>query len=101
MTSTSTSTTPGAGPAPLRLDIAGMSCGHCVAAVERALAAVPGVRVHRVAVGAASVALEPGTATDAATDAVLAAVHDAGYGARVADAAPQAAGTTCCGPRTA
>ena len=96
MTST-TPTIPGAGAAPLRVDVRGMSCGHCVAAVTRALAAVPGVRVHDVAVGAATVALEPGTPTDA----VLAAVRDAGYEARVADPAPAAAGTTCCGPRSA
>ena len=94
-----TSITPSAGAAatPLRLDVAGMSCGGCVAAVERALAAVPGVRVQQVAVGAASVALEPGTPVDA----VLAAVRDAGYDARIGGAAPAAAGAACCGPRTA
>ena len=92
-----TASTPAAAASPLRLDIAGMSCGHCVVAVERALAALPGVRVQQVAVGAASVVLEPG----APADAVVAAVRDAGYEARVVDAAPAAAGTTCCGPRTA
>ncbi|RMG54927.1 MAG: copper chaperone, partial [Gammaproteobacteria bacterium] len=30
------------------IDIDGMSCGHCTAAVERALSAVPGVSAVRV-----------------------------------------------------
>lgn len=75
-----TSTTPtAAAPAPLHLEIRGMSCGHCVAAVERALATVPGAHAERVAVGSASVALEPGTPPDA----IVAAVRDAGYDARI------------------
>ncbi len=75
-------TAPAAGAAPttLDLDVRGMSCGGCVAAVTRALGAVPGVRVHDVTVGAASAALEPGTSPDAA----LAAVRGAGFDASVA-----------------
>lgn len=42
----------------LRLKITGMSCGHCVAAVRRALA-VPGVKVKSVEVGAAEAEYDP------------------------------------------
>jgi Cu+-exporting ATPase len=85
--------TTGAAPAPLRLEIRGMTCGHCVGAVERALAAVPGAHVHDVAIGRARLTLDAGTPADAA----IAAVRDAGYDARVADApAPAAAAPSCC-----
>jgi len=91
-----TTTRPGAA-APLHLDIRGMSCGHCVGAVERALSAVPGVQVRDVAIGAARIALEPGTSADQA----VAAVRDAGYDARVADAPAPAPAAACCGaPRS-
>jgi len=85
-----TSTTPiPAAPTPVRLAIGGMSCGHCIAAVERAIAAVPGARVGQVALGSASVELEPGTPAES----VVAAVREAGYMARLADAAPTDGGT--------
>ena len=67
---------------PITLAITGMSCGHCVRAVDAALAALPGVAVHEVAVGRATVALD--AAHGPSVDAVLAAVDDAGYPARVA-----------------
>ena len=35
----------------LKLEVAGMSCDHCVKAVRDALASVPGVTVHEVKVG--------------------------------------------------
>lgn len=65
----------------LSLSIRGMTCGHCVARVRTALAAVPGVQVEDVRVGSADVVTE---GTPAAT--VLAAVTAAGYEAAVADA---------------
>ena len=65
---------------PVTLAIDGMSCGHCVRAVESALAATPNVRVRRVGVGSAELVLAPGATADAA----LAAVGEAGYAARVA-----------------
>ncbi len=58
-----------------RLDIEGMTCSHCSAAVQRALEAVPGVEV-------ATVDLEAGSATvqgDAPLDALMKAVADEGY----------------------
>ena len=70
----------------LHLAIDGMSCGHCVAAVKDALAELPGVHVERVAIGEATVALTPGAPT---VDALVEAVRDAGYEARVAEPAPR------------
>jgi copper chaperone CopZ len=63
----------------VRFEIEGMSCGHCVARVERTLARAPGVRVREVTVGAASVELDPGQ-TDATK--VAAVLAEAGYPAR-------------------
>lgn len=65
------------------LAIAGMSCGHCVAAVRAALAQVPGIEVREVEVGRAVVAAEPGVAT--AGD-LIDAVEHAGYTATVSAA---------------
>jgi copper chaperone len=61
------------------LRIEGMSCGHCVASVRRALEALDGVRAERVDVGSASVAYDP-----ARTDAtrITQAVEEAGYAIR-------------------
>ena len=74
------SSTTAATAQPVSLAIDGMSCGHCVAAVTEALSAVPGVTVQRVAVGSAAVTIEPGTTAPAA---VVEAIRDAGYEARV------------------
>ncbi len=61
------------------IDIEGMSCGHCTAAVERALKAVPGV--ERV-----EVTLEPGQArvegTGLDAQALANAVREEGYEVR-------------------
>ncbi|WP_437673865.1 CopZ family metallochaperone [Sorangium sp. So ce131] len=65
-----------------RLVIEGMTCGHCVQAVSKALAKVPGVtRVGEVSLERGEAAVE-GSAT---VEALLAAVRDAGYEARAAD----------------
>ena len=60
----------------VNLEIAGMTCGHCVAAVKKALDAVNGATVERVDVGSASVAYDPGVTSAAALES---AVRDAGY----------------------
>ena len=61
---------------PLSVTIGGMSCGHCVSKVSKALRALPGVVVHSVEVGSASVSYEP----DATSPAVVArAVEALGY----------------------
>ena len=64
---------------PLTLAIDGMSCGHCVGRVTRALVSLPGVRVEDVRVGSARLLIDPDH-TDAR--AVVDAVVDAGYAAR-------------------
>jgi len=57
-------------------EISGMSCGHCVKAVDKALTVLEGVTVEQVAVGHAVVAfdsarIEPRQIVDA--------IEDAGY----------------------
>jgi cation-transporting ATPase V/Cu+-exporting ATPase len=69
----------------VELDITGMTCGSCAARVQRALSRQDGVTDALVnyATGRATVELEPG-APD--TDALVAAVEQAGYGAAPAPA---------------
>ena len=82
------------------LSIDGMSCGHCVQAVTKALSAVPGVKVRSVAVGSAVIEAADGWTTGKA----VAALDEAGYPARAAADVPVTAATTpvrsgggCCG----
>lgn len=61
------------------LNISGMTCGHCVAAVTRALQQVPGVEQ-------AEVSLDPQRAVvsgEAEPQALIAAVEQEGYEASV------------------
>ncbi len=62
------------------IDIQGMSCGHCLNAVNRALAALPGVQIESVRMGRADLRFD-----EKVTDArrLEAAVADAGYQAKV------------------
>ena len=66
------------------LKITGMTCDSCAAHVKDALEKVPGVQsvVVSYAKSAAQIAIEPGTASDALTDAVA----GLGYKATLADA---------------
>jgi copper chaperone CopZ len=66
--------------AELTLKIDGMHCGSCVRRAGQALAAVPGVTVNEVRVGAArlTAAEEP-----APVEAVIAALAKAGYTAHL------------------
>jgi copper chaperone len=57
------------------ITISGMSCGHCVAAVRKALAGVAGVEVQEVQIGTAVVGVDSPVTLAAAT----AAIEDAGY----------------------
>ena len=60
---------------PVELQVQGMSCGHCVKAVEKALREVDGVASTEVAIGRARVeCVERVT-----RDALVAAREDAGY----------------------
>jgi copper chaperone len=65
----------------LTLFIEGMSCGHCLHAVNQALASVPGVEIGSIRIGRADVrydesVIQPGLIADA--------VSAAGYRATVA-----------------
>ena len=60
----------------LKLDVSGMSCGHCVGAVRQALAEVPGVKVDDVSIGSASVTFDE---TKTKVSDLVDAVADAGY----------------------
>ena len=87
----------------IKLAITGMTCGHCVSSVRQALESVPGVQVENVRIGAAELRVDT-AGKSTATEAVLAAVQDAGYEAAVD--APSAAGAektdsagcACCAP---
>jgi copper chaperone CopZ len=61
---------------PLTLHIEGMSCGHCLNAVNQALSALPGVSDLRVRMGRADLQFDP-TSIDPAR--IAAAVTAAGY----------------------
>lgn len=58
------------------MQISGMTCGHCVSSVKKALEAVPGVSVETVALGSAVVEYDPNAVT---TDTIRQAVEDEGY----------------------
>jgi Cu+-exporting ATPase len=73
-----------------RVPIEGMTCASCVARVEKALAAVPGVL--RASVNLASESATVETVQGLGLGPLIAAVDDAGYSVRI-DAAP-AAGTS-------
>jgi len=74
-------------PAPLtryRLAVTGMSCGHCVATVEQAVSAVPGVT-------SVAVSLERGDAevVGGVPHRVIEAIREAGYDARPIAESPE------------
>jgi copper chaperone len=60
----------------IRLHIEGMTCGHCILSVRKALAKIPGATVRSTEVGTAVVAIDE--AVTAEQDLVE-AVGDAGY----------------------
>jgi copper chaperone CopZ len=62
------------------LHIDGMSCGHCLNAVNRALTEMPGVEVDSVRMGRAEVRYDRARVSPAQLEA---AVADAGYRATV------------------
>ncbi len=65
----------------LRFTVTGMTCAACSARVEKVSAQVPGVTKAEVNLLAGTMVVE--AATEAAADAVIAAVKNAGYGAAV------------------
>lgn len=63
----------------LELEIEGMSCGHCVAAVSEALGELDGVSVENVRIGSAEVNYQPELVS---AEQIVLAVEDAGYTAQ-------------------
>ena len=60
----------------LELKIDGMTCGHCVSAVDKALKKIDGVTVEKVAVGSATLSFDPTAVSEAR---IAEAVEDEGY----------------------
>ena len=71
----------------VRLKVSGMTCGHCVSSVEKALRNQTGVRNATVHLddGAADVEFEE---TRVAPEQLIAAVEEEGYSAALAGGAP-------------
>lgn len=87
-------------PSPVALRIQGMSCGHCVAAVERALHATPGVTGVSVHVGRADFDIEASENHTTVVAAAVEAIESAGYDAMIDERpvpASEAASGCCCG----
>ncbi len=61
---------------PLHLTIEGMTCQHCVRAVDTRLRNTPGVTVGRVDIGSADLEYDPATTTVAE---LAEAIADEGY----------------------
>ena len=64
----------------IHLQISGMSCDNCVRHVKAALSDLRGVDVRDVRIGSATVGIEPDQGGE---EAVILALQEAGYGARV------------------
>ena len=60
----------------LTLKIDGMSCGHCVMSVQKALRALDGVQVDQVLVGSAQLQFDPARRQ---VDEILEAIRDEGF----------------------
>ena len=60
----------------MTMKIDGMTCGHCVSQVTKALKGLDGVKLEQVTVGSATVSFDPAIASEAR---ITAAVEDQGY----------------------
>ena len=60
----------------MAITVDGMSCGHCVGRLARALEALEGVRVEEVKVGRATVAYDGAAASE---ERITRAIEDEGY----------------------
>jgi len=72
----------------MTLKIDGMSCGHCVARVEKTLKKLDGVNVGRVEIGSAEITYDPSRTPFAR---IREALDDAGYTAHPAEASQRLA----------
>ena len=68
----------------VNLSISGMTCGHCVGRVEKALKAVDGLSVESINLSSAVVSIDPAKAS---TPKLVQAVADAGYAVTSTNAA--------------
>jgi copper chaperone len=69
-------TAPAASSERVTLELSGMSCGHCIASVEKALKQLEGIRVESVGLNSATVEIDPRHSSRAA---VTRAIEEAGY----------------------
>ena len=85
-------------PSPVALRIQGMSCGHCVAAVERALRTTPGVTGVSVHVGRADFDVGASDNRTTVLAAAVEAIESAGYDVMIDERPAPAshAGSGCC-----
>lgn len=60
----------------LELSIQGMNCGHCVKAVQNALAPLPGIAGSEVKVGSAAISFDE---TLISAEAISKAIEEEGY----------------------
>lgn len=74
----------------LTMNITGMTCGHCVDRVTKALQAQPGLTVASVTVGQARVSYDPHRVSP---EQITAAIEAAGYRAQATDAPAEAPAT--------
>jgi copper chaperone CopZ len=58
----------------IRMKVDGMTCGHCVARVQDAIRALPGVRSFEVSVGEVELWADPGRVTPAQVSDALEAL---------------------------
>ena len=58
------------------MKIDGMTCGHCVARVTKALKGLDGVKVEQLSVGSATVAFDPNATSE---EKIAQAIEDQGY----------------------
>jgi Cu+-exporting ATPase len=89
-------TPPSPRPAPeakVELALEGMTCAACAARIEKALGQVPGVARASVNFAMARASVTLGAAGDPPPDALVAAVAEAGYGARLLTAGDHSGGT--------
>ncbi len=63
----------------VKLAVGGMSCGHCVKAVQQAITSIEGAEAESVTIGSVSVAYDPARTS---VGALIDAVADAGYEAQ-------------------
>jgi Cu+-exporting ATPase len=78
----------------IELALDGMSCAACATRIERALGEVPGVARASVNFATARASVMLDSAAAPAPEALVAAVEDAGYGARLLAAGERAGGAT-------